>query len=32
MDGQALRVAKVDVTTGADVRGHELILQEAINP
>jgi hypothetical protein len=26
MDGQALRVAKVDVTAGADVGGHELIL------
>lgn len=32
MDGQALRVAKVDITTGADVRGHELILLEVIDP
>ncbi|PZT74136.1 hypothetical protein DNK56_13015 [Streptomyces sp. AC1-42W] len=32
MDGQALRVAKVDVTAGADVRGHELILPRGDRP
>jgi hypothetical protein len=32
MDGQALRVAKVDVTAGADVRGHELIFLSGDRP